>query len=80
MIFTLILDILSSQCFFAAVSYLIEFIKTMIGNYFMNRYPHNSFYYKYAVYIQSLVACTLFLIIGLIIYSIRDYIKNVWNC
>ncbi|BAO49464.1 virion membrane protein [Alphaentomopoxvirus acuprea] len=75
MIFSIVLKILASQCFFAAVSYLIDIIKTMVSHYFSKRYSHDSFYYKYGTYIQSVVACSLFLIIGLIIYSVVDYIE-----
>ncbi|CCU56395.1 viral membrane associated, early morphogenesis protein (Cop-A9L) [Mythimna separata entomopoxvirus 'L'] len=78
-IFTIVLDILASQCFFASVSYLIEIVKTSIGNYFSYRYAYNNFIYKYYIYVQSLVACVLFLIIGLIVFNIADYIKSTYK-
>ncbi|AAG02867.1 hypothetical protein AMV161 [Betaentomopoxvirus amoorei] len=79
LIFTIVLDILASQCFFASVSYLIEIVKTGIGGYFSYKYSYNNFIYKYFIYIQSLVACVLFLIIGLIVFSIADYVKSTWS-
>ncbi|CCU55771.1 viral membrane associated, early morphogenesis protein (Cop-A9L) [Choristoneura rosaceana entomopoxvirus 'L'] len=79
LIFTIVLDILASQCFFASVSYLIEIVKTGIGSYFSNNFSYNSFIYKYYIYIQSLVASVLFLIIGLIVFNIADYVKSKWS-
>ncbi|CCU55494.1 viral membrane associated, early morphogenesis protein (Cop-A9L) [Adoxophyes honmai entomopoxvirus 'L'] len=79
LIFTIVLDILASQCFFASVSYLIEIVKTRISSYFSENYSYNAFIHKYYVYVQSLIACILFLIIGLIVFNIADYVKSSWN-
>ncbi|AAC97654.1 ORF MSV108 hypothetical protein [Melanoplus sanguinipes entomopoxvirus] len=76
MILTIVLEILSSQCFFASVSYIIDIIKNVISNYLTKKYDYDGFYYKYAIYIQSIVASFLFIIIGITLYSVVDYFKN----
>jgi hypothetical protein len=73
--FTLVLDILASQCFFASVTYLVEIIKTSLSSYLYNKY-NGQFFHNYAIYIQSTVASLLFLLIGLIIYSIIEYVRT----
>jgi hypothetical protein len=74
----LVLNILVSQCFFAASAYLIDILKVFL-TFSLKRYSFsfNKLYWNYGIFIQSLIACILFFILGWILLKIlNSYFKS----
>lgn len=69
--FNLVLNILVSQCFFAASSYFIDILKTFL-TFLIKRYSYkfNKIYWNYGVIIQSFIALILFFILGWILLKL----------
>jgi hypothetical protein len=69
----LVLNILVSQCFFAASAYFIDILKTLL-TFSIKRYSYtfNKIYWNYGIIIQSFIAFILFFVLGWILLKILN--------